>query len=128
MCIRDSYWACLVTVPLIVIDREPRLRPLQRTIAIYAAVYTLLVLAAQALLPRETWGYVYHIWSVIFGYLGLATIAVIGNMKSEQTVGRTDVYKRQTGPEVLRLSTRTASPAMASSTLWNPSDGTRIWT
>ena len=84
-----AYWACLVTVPLIVIDREPRLRPLKRTIAIYAAVYTLLALAAQALLPRETWGYVYHIWSVIFGYLGLATIAVIGNMKSEQTVGRT---------------------------------------
>jgi len=80
-----AYWACLVVVPLIAIERDPRLRPLKRTIALYAAVYTLLALAAQALLPRETWGYAYHIWSVIFGYLGLAVVAVVGYLKPERT-------------------------------------------
>lgn len=73
-----AYWTCLVIVPLLTIDPDPQLRPLRRTITIYAAVYILLALAAQWLLPRETWGYAYHIWSVIFGYLGLAATFVIG--------------------------------------------------
>ena len=81
-----AYWACLVIVPLIAIDREPRLRRLQRTIAIYAALYTLLALAAQALLPRETWGYVYHIWSVVFGYFGLLGVCVVGYLRARQLV------------------------------------------
>ena len=73
-------------MPLIAIDREPRLRRLQRTIAIYAALYTLLALAAQALLPRETWGYVYHIWSVVFGYFGLLGVCVVGYLRARQLV------------------------------------------
>ncbi len=79
-----AYWACLVVVPLVVIDRDPRLRPLTRTIAIYATVYTLLALAAEALLPRETWGYAFHIWSVVFGYLGLMVVVLIGYLRPER--------------------------------------------
>lgn len=83
-----AYWAAMVVVPLIAVESDARLHPLRRVIAVYAAVYTLLALAAWALLPRETWGYAYHIWSVIFGYVGLTTIAVVGYLKSERTVVR----------------------------------------
>ncbi len=85
-----AYWACLVVVPLIAIEPDARLRPLKRTIAIYAAVYTLLALAAQALLPRETWGYAYHIWSVVFGYLGLVLVMVLGYLRPGQIAVRSE--------------------------------------
>jgi len=77
-------------VPLIAIEPDARLRPLKRTIAIYAAVYTLLALAAQALLPRETWGYAYHIWSVVFGYLGLVLVMVLGYLRPGQIAVRSE--------------------------------------
>ena len=83
-----AYWACLVVVPLIVVEPDPRLRPLKRAIAIYAAVYTAAALAAWALLPGETWGVAYHIWSVIFGYLGLAVMAVIGYVWTDGMTSR----------------------------------------
>ncbi len=83
-----TYWAAMVVVPVISLDPDARLRPLRRTIAVYAAVYTLLALAAAALLPRETWGYAYHLWSVIFGYLGLTALMAVGYLRSERTVVR----------------------------------------
>ena len=79
-----AYWACLVVVPLIVIDPDPRLRPLKRSIAVYATVYSGLALAAQTFLPRETWGYAYHIWSVIAGYLGLVVLCCRGYLARSQ--------------------------------------------
>ena len=81
-----AYWAAMVVVPLITVEPDARLRPLRRALALYGAAYTLLALAAWALLPRETWGYAYHIWSVIFGYLGLTTIAVVGYLRASSRV------------------------------------------
>ena len=49
--------------------------------SVQAVVYTAAALAAWALLPGETWGLAYYIWSVIFGYLGLLAIAVVGYLK-----------------------------------------------
>ena len=77
-----AYWACLVAVPLIVLDPEPRLRRLKGAIAVYAAVYTAAALLGWALLPGATWGVVYHIWSVIFGYTGLLGVCVVGYLKA----------------------------------------------
>ena len=79
-----AYWACLVVVPLIIIDPDPQLRRLKRSIAAYAAIYSGLALAAQALLPRETWGYAYHVWSVIVGYLGLVVLCCRGYLARSQ--------------------------------------------
>jgi hypothetical protein len=83
-----AYWAAMVVVPLIVLDPDARLRPLKRAIAVYAVVYSLLALAAAALLPRETWGYVYQLRSVIFGYLGLTALMIVGYLRAKRTVVR----------------------------------------
>ena len=77
-----AYWAAMVVVPLIAVEPDARLRPLRRALALYGAAYTLLALAAWALLPRETWGYAYHIWSVIFGYAGLLVVSVVGYLRA----------------------------------------------
>ena len=85
-----AYWACLVVVPLIVIDPDLRLRRLKRAIAIYAAVYSAAAVAAWALLPGETWGAAYHLWSVVFGYLGLAVMMMVGYLKPERLTVRSE--------------------------------------
>lgn len=76
-----SYWACMVIVPVALLDRSPHTRPLRRTILIYGLFYTLLALAVQ-LIPNADIRYVYHIWSVILGYLALLVIAVAGLARS----------------------------------------------
>ena len=85
-----AYWACLVVVPLIVIDPDLQLRRLKRAIAIYAAVYSAAAVAAWALLPGETWGAAYHLWSVVFGYLGLAVMMMVGYLKPERLTVRSE--------------------------------------
>ena len=85
-----AYWACLVVVPLIVIDPDLRLRRLKRAIAIYAAVYSAAAVAAWALLPGETWGAAYHLWSVVFGYLGLAIMMIVGYLNLQRIAVRSE--------------------------------------
>lgn len=78
-----AYWACMVTVPLIVIDSDRRLRSLKRSIFIYALIYSLLAVGVELLLPDEDWRYAYHIWSVILGYLGLIILCVAGYLRAK---------------------------------------------
>ena len=85
-----AYWACLVVVPLIVIDPDLQLRRLKRAIAIYAAVYSAAAVAAWALLPGETWGAAYHLWSVVFGYLGLAIMMIVGYLNLQRIAVRSE--------------------------------------
>ncbi len=77
-----AYWACLVVVPLIVVDGDARLRPLKRRIAVYAAVYTLAVLLGQWLLPAGDWRFAFHIWTVVIGYLVLLVLCVAGYLRN----------------------------------------------
>lgn len=72
-----AYWACMVMIPIALLDTAPQTLRLRRNILIYGLVYTLLAFAVQAI-PNETIRYVYHIWSVILGYLGLLLITVAG--------------------------------------------------
>lgn len=76
-----AYWACLVVVPLIVIDAAARLRPLKRTIALYGLVYTVLILLGQGLIPPGEWRVAFHIWTVIIGYPGLIVLCVAGYLR-----------------------------------------------
>ncbi len=76
-----AYWACLVIVPLIVIDPNPQLRPLKRKIAIYSLAYTAAALLGQVVTPAGVWRYVYHIWMVVFGYLGLIIMCLIAYLR-----------------------------------------------
>ena len=73
-----AYWACLVVVPLSVIDADARLRPLRRTIALYGLVYTALILLGQGMIPAGEWRVAFHIWTFIIGYLGLIVLCVAG--------------------------------------------------
>lgn len=73
-----AYWACLVIVPLIAIDPEPRLRPLRRAIAIYGLLYSALIALGQWLIPSAEWRFVFHIWTVVVGYSGLIVLCVVG--------------------------------------------------
>ena len=73
-----AYWACLVLVPLIVADSEPRLRPLKRRLGLYALLYTALAFVGQALIPAAEWRFAFHIWLVVVGYLGLLALGVVG--------------------------------------------------
>ncbi len=62
-----AYWACLVVVPLIAIDPDPRLRPLKCAIALYGLVYMALVVVGQWLIPSAGWRFAFHIWTVVVG-------------------------------------------------------------
>ena len=77
-----AYWACLVIVPLIVIDPDPRLRPLKRRIGVYALIYTALALAGQWLIPSAEWRFAYHIGLVVLGYIGLLVGCVAGYLRT----------------------------------------------
>ncbi len=84
-----AYWACLVVVPIALLDTAPATRRLRRTIMLYGLVYILLALAVQ-LIPNDTVRYVYHIWSVIVGYMGLLIMTVAGlvrGWRSQPTLG-----------------------------------------
>jgi len=76
-----AYWACLVVVPLITVDGDARLRPLKRRIAVYAATYTLLAMVVYVLVPGETWGAAYQLWSVVLGYSGLVIACIVTYLK-----------------------------------------------
>lgn len=73
-----AYWACMVIVPLIAIDRDPRLGPLRRPVAVYALGYAALILLGQLLIPADGWRFAFHIWTVVFGYLGLLAVGGAG--------------------------------------------------
>lgn len=73
-----AYWACLVIVPLIAIDPDPRLQPLKRWIAAYAIVYTALAFAGQWLISSAEWRFVFHIGLVVAGYIGLLALCAVG--------------------------------------------------
>lgn len=93
-----AYWACLVIVPLIMIDPDRRLRSLKGYIALYALLYTALALLGQWLLPTAEWRTIYHIWLVIVGYIGLIGICLIHyedttTLVTEFIRHRREVYK-----------------------------------
>lgn len=73
-----AYWACLVIVPLIAIDPDPRLRPLRRAIAVYGLAYTALAVLGQWVIAPAGWRFAFHIWTVVFGYLGLIALCIGG--------------------------------------------------
>jgi hypothetical protein len=73
-----AYWACMVVVPLALLDTAPTTRRLRRNIVLYGLVYVLLALAVQFLIPNADLRYAYHIWSVVLGYLGLLILTVSG--------------------------------------------------
>lgn len=77
-----AYWACLVIVPLIAIDPEPRLRPLRRATATYGLLYTTLIALGQWLIPSAEWRFAFHIWTVVVGYSGLIVLCVVGYRRS----------------------------------------------
>ena len=72
-----AYWACLVVVPIALLDTTPQTGRLRRNILVFGLVYTLLALAVQ-LLPNADIRYAYHLWSVIVGYLALLVMIVVG--------------------------------------------------
>ena len=77
-----AYWACLVIVPLIIIDPDSRLRPLKRRVGVYALIYTALALAGQWLIPSAEWRFAYHIGLVVLGYIGLLVGCVAGYLRT----------------------------------------------
>ncbi len=81
-----AYWACLVIVPLIVIDPDPHLRPLIRTIVVYSLIYTSFAVLGQWLLPTADWRFAYHIWLVVLGYLGLIVLCMVGYNRVQRAV------------------------------------------
>jgi hypothetical protein len=80
-----AYWACMVVVGLILVDPDPRLRPARRFIIVYALAYTAVILAGQALIPSAEWRFVFHIWTVVYGYLGLIVACVIKVLRATGT-------------------------------------------
>jgi hypothetical protein len=72
-----AYWACMILVPLLLLEHGPASRPWRRRVLLYALVYTALALVAE-LVPSTELRYVYHIWSVVVGYIVLAILCVIG--------------------------------------------------
>ena len=81
-----AYWACLVVVPLIAIEPDPRLRPLKYAIAVYGLVYTALVVVGQWLIPSAEWRFAFHIWTVVVGYLGLIVLCFVGYLRSSRRI------------------------------------------
>lgn len=79
-----AYWACLVIVPLILVEPDARLRPLRRAVVAYGLIYTTLALLAQWLLPPGDWRYAYHLWSVILGYVGWLALCVVGYLHAHR--------------------------------------------
>lgn len=63
-----AYWACMALAPLAFLIEN---RPLQTFIVRYALVYVVLVLLGQFLIPSPDWRFAFHIYAVVFGYLGL---------------------------------------------------------
>ena len=73
-----AYWACMVAVPLLLIDPDPCLQPLKRLIGFYALGYVALIVLGQWLIASAEWRYAFHVWMVVIGYIGLAGMCVAG--------------------------------------------------
>jgi len=71
-----AYWACMVLVPTIVLDKNPQLEKPKRKLLIYGVVYILLALLGQ-LLPNAELRFLYHIRLFIFGYILLLIVSFI---------------------------------------------------
>jgi hypothetical protein len=63
-----AYWACMALVPLRFLMGKPAI---QGFILRYALGYTALALLGQFATPSPDWRFAFHIYAVIFGYLGL---------------------------------------------------------
>jgi hypothetical protein len=63
-----AYWACMALVPLMFLLEKPHL---QTFIIRYALVYIALAVFGQFVIPSPDWRFAFHIYAVIFGYLGL---------------------------------------------------------
>lgn len=63
-----AYWACMALVPLMFLMEN---HPLQTFILRYALVYVALALLGQFAISSPDWRFAFHIYAVIFGYLGL---------------------------------------------------------
>ncbi len=63
-----AYWACMTLVPLVFLLEK---RALQTFILRYGLVYIALALIGQFAIPSPDWRFAFHIYAVIFGYLGL---------------------------------------------------------
>jgi hypothetical protein len=85
-----AYWASFVIVPLIFVDPDPALRGVKRFILAYGLVYTTIVLLGHWLIPTAEWRFAFHIWTVVFGYLGLIVACV---SKVVRATARTPVVR-----------------------------------
>jgi len=75
-----AYWSCMVLVPVVLLDEltvPGCTATRRRQVLVCALGYTALALAAQ-LLPWPVPPSVYHLWPVVFGYLGLLLLCVVG--------------------------------------------------
>jgi hypothetical protein len=63
-----AYWACMALVPLMFLMGN---HPLQTFILRYALIYIALALLGQFAIRSPDWRFAFHIYAVIFGYLGL---------------------------------------------------------
>ncbi len=77
-----AYWASMVLVPWLLIDPDPRLRPLKRVIGFYTLGYVALVALGQGLIPSAEWRYAFHVWTVVIGYVGLVALVVVGFIRA----------------------------------------------
>lgn len=72
-----AFWACMAAVPAILLERDNSLRPLKHRILAFAAVYTCVAAAGQGIANPEL-HFAFHIWSVVFGYIGLMVLCLVG--------------------------------------------------
>lgn len=77
-----AYWAGMVLVPWLLIDSDPRLRPLKRVIGFYALGYVALAALGQGLIQSIEWHYAFHVWTVVIGYVGLVALVVVGYLRA----------------------------------------------
>ena len=82
-----AYWSCMALVPLIFLLKK---RLLQTLITRYAFGYTLLILLGQFAIPSPEWRFAFHIYAVIFGYLGLMISIVIGSIRNDTSQQHTE--------------------------------------
>lgn len=83
-----AYWACMVVIPLVLTDPDGRLRPVRRFITGYAVVYTVIILAGQAMIPSAEGRFVFHILAVIAGYVGLLALTVVKALRAMAGPGK----------------------------------------
>ncbi len=75
-----AFWACMIVVPVVLIEPDARLARLKRVVLIVGAAYTIMAVLGQILLPSADAQFVFHIWTFIYGYMGMLALCLGGYM------------------------------------------------